>query len=262
MKIGISTASLFLKTETENAFETLQNLGVNTTEVFLSTYFEYGKQFITDLAKGQNGINVHSVHALPTQFEPQLFSRQHRVRADAEKIFEDVLTAGQILGAKYYTFHGPGASSKSPSLINMNTFSDRMNELCCIAEKYGITLCYENVHYCMYKKPDFFKELSANCLKLGMCLDIKHAQFSGYDPLDYLDVAGDRLHTVHVTDLLPNEKTALPGMGDYDFGKLFKNIQMRGLDPAILIEVYDKDFVSFDELGRSCDYLKNVLKNI
>ena len=107
MKTGISTASLFTKVPTENCFSVLSGMGVNTTEVFLSTYSEYEKGFVDALGQRLGDtLKVHSVHALSSQFEGELFSPSNRVRDDAELLFRKICYAGNVLGAKYYTFHG------------------------------------------------------------------------------------------------------------------------------------------------------------
>ncbi|MDR0855982.1 MAG: hypothetical protein LBM78_01065, partial [Clostridiales bacterium] len=84
MKIGISTASLFCVRETEDAFADLARMGCEVAEVFFASSCEYGRAFCASV--DTCGIEVHSVHALGTQFEPELFSAHHRVREDAERV--------------------------------------------------------------------------------------------------------------------------------------------------------------------------------
>ena len=88
MRVGISTASLFNRVPTESAFDVLRQMRVDTTEVFLNTFSEYEKPFADALVARKGTINVHSVHALSTQFEPQLFTTNARVQAHAENIFK------------------------------------------------------------------------------------------------------------------------------------------------------------------------------
>ena len=256
MKIGISTASLFLKVMTENSLETLNSMGVDTTELFLSTFSEYEEEFVRGVAADKHGVDIHSIHVLSTQFEPQLFSAHKRVRADAEYFLKKVCTAGAILGAEYYTFHGPLVLKKSPSNLNVGGFADRVNELTEIADEYGITICYENIHYGFFSRPEFFREIAEKCPKLGMCLDIKHAHFAGIDAAEYIDAAGDRLKTIHVVDITENGGIALPGKGTYDFEKLFSDIKAKNIEPAVLIEAYAKNYENMGELKAAYEYLK------
>ena len=83
MKIGISTASLFMRLYNEDAIALISEWGVQTAEVFLTSFSEYEPKFSETLLKKKGNLNVNSVHVLNTQFEPQLFSDHPRVRSDA-----------------------------------------------------------------------------------------------------------------------------------------------------------------------------------
>ena len=83
MQTGVSTASLFMRKYNEEALPLLNDLGVRTAEVFLTSFSEYGKAFGAVLSNVQGDLTVNSVHALNTEFEPQLFSAHPRVRDDA-----------------------------------------------------------------------------------------------------------------------------------------------------------------------------------
>ena len=106
MRTGVSTASLFMRENNEEALPLLDALGVRTAEVFLTSFSEYDRNFGELLAEKKGRVRVHSVHVLNTQFEPQLFSGNPRVKKDAFFWLERAMRAGQALGAKYYTFHG------------------------------------------------------------------------------------------------------------------------------------------------------------
>lgn len=99
MKVGVSTASLFLRQDNEDAVATLNALGVEVAEVFLTSFSEYKPSFGRLLAERKGELCVHSVHILNTQIEPQLFNRHHRVREDSYAALADVMTTAQILGA-------------------------------------------------------------------------------------------------------------------------------------------------------------------
>ena len=94
MTTGISTASLFGRYNTEDTFSILRDMGVKVAEVCLSTFSEYEPAFAQRLTALKGDLQIHSVHALTTQFEPQLFNVSARVRADAEAIFRKVLSCG------------------------------------------------------------------------------------------------------------------------------------------------------------------------
>lgn len=107
MELAISTACYFSKLFTEQSFVEVKKLGLTTCEVFLATFYEYESSFAEILKRESRGLKVYSVHALTNQFEPELFNLSPRTRADAERLFDKVVSSGRTLGAKYYTFHGP-----------------------------------------------------------------------------------------------------------------------------------------------------------
>ncbi len=263
MKLGISTASFFGKVPTENCFGSLREMGVPLTEVFLSSFSEYEKGFVDALkSRLTDDVKVHSVHALSSTFEGLLFSQSRRVKDDAEQFFRKVCYAGNALGAKYYTFHGPSDLKKSPSLVDVGTFAERLEELASIASTYGLYIAVENVHYCCFSTPDAIKALLKSAPSLWTTLDVKHAYYAGYDPLRYLDAADGRLATVHVADIGKDDATVLPGSGKLNFERLFREIDKRELDPAVIIEVYPRDFTYNDELKQGYMYLKNMIDNL
>ena len=83
VKLGISTASLFLRKNNEEALPLLNEWGIPYAEVFLTSFSEYNPRFASALAAGKGEVRVHSVHVLNTQFEPQLYAQHPRVQTDA-----------------------------------------------------------------------------------------------------------------------------------------------------------------------------------
>ena len=257
MKTGISTASFFTKLPTESCFAALKEMGVDTTEVFLSTYSEYEKGFADALGSRLDGsLKVHSVHSLSSQFVGELFSPSNRVRDDAEQLFRKVCYAGNVLGAKYYTFHGPLDLKRSSQATDISVYAERFAYLADVAKTYGIIIAVENVHYCKFASPELMRDLMRACPALCATIDIKHSIFSGYDPIKYIDAVEDRLVTVHVTDVTKDDTTALPGNGRYDFERLFRELYKRGLEPAVIVEAYARDFHYLEELKTSYDRLR------
>lgn len=256
MKTGISTASFFNRIYNEDAFQHLKNLGCDLTEVFFTTYSEYEEDFAKKMAQNQDGITVHSVHALGTQFEPELYNTSSRVRTDAEKIFKKVCRAAQILKAKYLTFHGPYRMKKKPYNIDYKKFGTRTNEIIDIAKSYGLNLSYENVHYAFFNEPSFFINLKEYCPMLFGTLDIKQSVQGGIDPYDILDAIGDRLSTVHICDIQGNNETAAIGKGIYDFKKLINTLKNKNIKAPVILELYSKDYQTLDDLKKNFEYIK------
>ena len=262
MKTGVSTASLFLRKYNEETLPLFNDLGIKNAEVFLTTFSEYGEEYAKKLVSIKGSVDVHSVHILNTEFEPQLFNAQPRVRADAYAWLENVLAGAKMFGAKYYTFHGTARvkrASHSGKNDNFAVIGQGIQDITSTCEKYGITLSLENVEWSTYNRPGVFSILKAYAPSLRGVLDIKQARISGYPYEEYLREMGESLVTVHLSDVDTNGKMCLPGKGSFDFDTLIKQLISVGFDGALLIEAYANDYEKESELKAACDYLDELL---
>ncbi len=258
MQVGISTATLFGRKPTERALEFFAENNIECAEVFLESYCEYNKEFGKLLAKNKGNVNVHSVHTLTTQFEPQLYSLNERAQNDSFKLLEMAMSSAQEFGAKYYTFHGGARFKKTPFKINYERVGSITQKIIDVANKFGVTLAYENVHWGYYNYIGFFDEIRKRTIGLKGTLDIKQARQSGIDYAEYIKEMNKDIVTVHLSDVDANGKMCLPGKGETNFYDLFSRLKDVGFDGALLIEAYQSDFSSFEELFSSLDYIKNV----
>ena len=258
MRVGISTASFFNKLYNEDAFDELRALGCDLCEVFLTTFSEYGADFADLLAARKGNVEVHSVHTLNQNFEPELFNPNPRTFGDAWKLYSTVLASARTLGARCYTFHGPSRLKKRAYVFDYDFLGERARLLTERAAEFGVTLCYENVHWTYFSEPAYFRSLRPKAPALGSCLDIKQAMQSGIDYREFLDAMGDSLRTVHLCDYDENGKLTLPGRGVFDFPGLVRELARRKLDVPLLLELYAGDYGSFDEVGESFAYVKSI----
>ena len=262
MQVGVSTASLFMRKYNEDALPLLNDLGVSCAEVFLTSFSEYGTEFGNLLASKKGGLKINSVHALNTEFEPQLFSAHPRVQQDAYMWAEKVLQAANALQAPYYTFHGTtrmkkaARTGKNDDFPSMIKGFERLTEFC---QNRGVTLCLENVEWSTYNRIGVFKTLSAAIPNLRGVLDVKQARISGTPYQEYLNEMGEKLAYVHISDIDEQEKIRLPGQGKFDFHELISRLKDVGFDGALLIEVYKDDYQNVEELKTSCDFIREIL---
>lgn len=259
--IGLSTASYFGKAVTEDSLELIRDTGVDTIEVFLTTFSEYEPSFGDLLAQRLKGLRVHSVHTLTSQFEPQLTNRALRTRRDAFSILEKVGQIMQKLGASYYTFHGATLIKKTQLNPDYQWEVECVKEIMTTLARYGGELTYENVHWARYRNPEFIQKLHEYIPTLKTCLDIKQAMQSGIDYKEFLEADGDTLRTVHVCDY-DGDKLCPPGKGSFDFKEFFKRLYGIGYDGPVMIELYSRDYDSFEEVKESVYYLKNISQQI
>ncbi len=262
MRAGISTASLFLRRDNEEALPLFQTLGVDCAEVFLTSFYQYKREYGEFLALKKGNISVNSVHDLTSQFEPQLFNRHQGVRADAYAILDEVLTVANLLGAPYYSFHGltrakkgarEGGNDDFPKLIK--DFAE-LTEFC---SARGVRLCLENVEWSTYNRPGVFSKLAREIPALEGVLDIKQARISGYPYQAYLEEMGERLAYVHILDVDREGKNCLPGRGCFDFKELVVRLKDVGFDGALLIEAYAGDYQDEGELKEAYEYVRSLI---
>ncbi len=259
MKAGISTATLFLRKNNEDALPIFASWGLETAEVFLTSFSEYDPSFAELLAARKGAVSVHSVHVLNTQFEPQLYAEHPRVKEDAFGWLEKTMRSAAILGAKYYTFHGI-ARLKRTFKENLIRTGERTEEIARFCAERGVTLAYENVEWAFYNRPGIFRELKACCPSLAGVLDLKQARITGYDYREYLGEMGGAISHVHVSDLTADGKMCLPGQGIFDFDELFSRLLDVGFCGAVLIENYKNDYAQLDDLKHSYEFLAEKIE--
>ena len=240
----------------------MEDLGVKTAEVFLTSFFEYGEPFASLLKSKKRNLEINSVHDLNTQFEPQLFNSHPRVKADAYAWLEKVLVSANALEAPYYTFHGTARvkrASRREGADNFPRLVEGFAELISFCKARGVSLCLENVEWSTYNRVGVFSRLVEELPELLGVLDVKQARISGYPYEDYLYEMGERLAYAHLSDFNEQGKMCLPGQGTFDFDTLVKRLKDVGFDGALLIEVYNGDYQDVAELKFACQYLDEIL---
>ncbi len=265
MQIGMSTACFFGRIYNEDALKEIAKLKIKEVEIFFSAQMEYKKSFVRELKEicvGE-GIEVCSIHALPTQFEPQLYSRHGRQFEEAYGIFENVLLAANELGAKKYVFHGPmGIKFAKKIPLNFPWLGERTGLLAKKAKEHNVRLCYENVHWCWYSFPGFAKKLVENCDSdnLFFTLDIKQAVQSGFSVGEYIKDMGDRLAHIHICDYKIDEKKGilpcLPFSGQFDWEEFIRELVRIKYNSTLMLEVYSNDYSSYADLKHNYDEVR------
>lgn len=260
MKIGVSTASFFPREECENSIQIIKGMGADCAEVFLGTFYEYRPEFVKANKDKFGGIEVCSVHAFSSNFEPQLFNSSRRVRGDGYYWLDQLMRSASDLGAKNYSFHG--FISRRTDNINYDRIGANLQDICEFCARYGVGLSLENVSWCTYNRPDLFRELKSRCPNLSAVLDVKQARRSGYPINMYIEDMRGAISHVHLSDVDKNGKMCLPGKGVYNFEEIFRRLRDAGFDGPALIEVYGWDYTDYSEIKQSLEYLKEIAYKI
>ena len=256
MKTGISTASLFLRRETEDALTLIKSLGADCAELFYQTFYEYRPEFSATL---EGGIEVSSVHVNTFHIENALFSRSRRIRGDGFYWLDQVMRSAQLLGCRAYSFHGKPSGGRQTDIDGVAEYIRAASEFCA---RYGVRLCLENVAWCIYNKPGIFSRLK-ECIP-GLCgvFDIKQARRSGFPYKEYIEDMKGSISHVHLSDADGEGNTCLPGKGNTDFAEVLKRLQDAGFDGNVIIEVYNENYCDISELQTSLDYLNEIIYKI
>lgn len=260
MKIGISTACLYLRQFTEDAIATVKSLGAETCEVFLGTFYEYRPEFAKKFAPRAEGLEVNSIHTFTNNFEPQLFNRSRRVRGDGYYWLDQIMRSAQLFGCRNYTFHG--ITRKGGEKDDFGLFAESLAAASEFCARYGVRLCLENVYWSIYNRPGVFTEIKNRFGELWGVFDIKQARCSGYPYAMYIEEMAGRISHAHLSDVDENGKMCLPGKGIYDFSEILKRLKDSGFDGNILIEVYPDDYGEISELKTSVEFLKETADKI
>lgn len=265
MEVGISTASFYPEALTEETIPLISELGVKQIEVFLSGYSEYQMQFCKALRSeiDRYGLTVYSVHALGTQFEPQVFSPSQRQRKDSQDIFLKVFKCAQILGAKAYVFHGPAVHLNRKANIDFKRAGPISDELANLAADHGIKFSWENVSWCWFFFPEFADRILENTKSenLFFTLDIKQAMQTGRSTFDFLEHMGERLINIHAIDFKDDKSLTLPGRGIFDFRRLHRELETLNYKGPLFMEVYRSNYGNYNDLGQSLDYLRGIFSS-
>ena len=255
MQTGISTASLFPRSSTDEALKKLKALGADCAEVFFSTFYEYRPEFSKSLAGTYGGLNVHSVHCNSLNFEGNLFNPSRRVRGDGMYWLDQLLRSAQLLGCKFYTFHGfhrlHGDSEDDFGLL-----ADRLGEAVAFARSYGVTLALENVCWSLYDRPGVFSALKSRIPDLRGVFDIKQARRSHHPWQAYLKDMSGSISYAHLSDVDADGRTCLPGEGICDFCEIFRALAGEGFSGPVIVEVYGGDYAAEVDISRSLVYLR------
>lgn len=269
MKLGISTACYFQKMMIEDTVLDIGARGVQHCELFLNTFREYEPAFIALLKErlAAVGLEAYSVHAMSTQYEPQLFSIHPRQRDDALALYERVLQGAKALGAKVYVMHGPVHLAGAAKNISLSRLTPLFKELGAMAASYGIMLALENVSWCVFNTADFGRALreSIGAGGLKYTLDIKQAIRGGQDPLDFVKAVGPDIVNVHLCDAVLGQdgrvNLRLPGFGAFDFMTLREALARQGADYHAFIEVYSDMYADTQELYESYARMQTIFSS-
>lgn len=259
MQVGLSSACFFMRELNEDALQVIDKLNIPLAEVFFTTFTEYQPSFAQKLLQYKGNVKINSVHALNTQFEPQLFVNHPRAKQDAFYWLRQVLASAKVLDAKYYSFHGIARLKKNSTPKDHGELAPFFEEIMQACAEYNVELCLENVHWALYNEPKIFKQIQAKCPTLKGILDVKQARLAGHSYAEYIQDMGEAIAFAHVSDHTADGKMCLPGKGIFPFEECIQRLLDYGFDGALIIEVYANDYKEYNELYEAYTYLQELV---
>lgn len=260
MPLGLSTAAYYAKQQTEEAAALMSTMPLDCCEVFLETRSEYQPSFVQIVKGALAGLRVHSVHPLGTQFENQLFSPVGRQQQDAMEVFEMVLDAAAMLGAKCTVFHGPFNVTSRRKPFDFCRHAQVIRQLCGLAAQRGLRFGWENVHWSELRLPEHAALLRKLVPELAFVLDIKQAAYAGTSAMAFLPAMGEALVNVHVCDMDDQGKLCLPGRGNVDFVAFFRGLKDQGYGGPVILEPYQELWEEQGEILKALVVLRRAME--
>ncbi len=258
LEIGISTSCLY-PMETEKAAELLGKKEVKVTEIFLNTISELRPEFIELLKKitMMYGMRISSIHPCTSFAEPYfLFGDYERRFWDAMEFYQRYFEAAKILGAKILVIHGDW----NYGVLKEKEYFQRYEMLMREGQKYGIWVAQENVNRHRSEDPYFLMRMKQSFGDdFRMVFDIKQSVRAGYDPFIFLDLLGDNIVHVHVSDHTDAMDCLPPGMGQFDFSRFFRKMKANNYQGDYIVELYRKNYQDVSDLVKAKMYLNQVL---
>ncbi len=257
MKYGISTAC-FYPMQTELALKAIAEKNIPYAEVFVDTFSEVKKDYITELRKTADfyGTEIVSLHPFSCAFEPfMLFTNYERRFNDGLELHRHYFEAMNILDAKIFIFHGDRIGSKNENKM----YFERFAKLRDLGQEYGIIVAQENVERCKSRDVDFLSEM-VNYLdgNVSLVFDNKQAVRSGVDYREFINRLGNHIVHIHFSDN-NNKCDCLPlGSGEVDLYNFISLLRQKMYNKCIIIELYNNLLNNNDEIFKSYDILNSL----
>lgn len=258
--VGISTACLY-PLYTEKSLKLYVENGVPCTELFLNTFCEMTPAFVRKyreiLRNGET--KVVSVHPFTMPFESfLLFSSYRRRFEDGVDFYKRYFSFAAELGAKCVVFHGCSQEQRAPYGLYLERYERLHRE----AKRFGVKLAQENVNRFMSSEQELLIMMKEQIKDISFVLDVKQAVRAGLDFWHVLELMGEKIFHLHLSDHTPEADCLPPGKGEFDFKKLVQKLAVLHISLSPVIELYRENFDTVQELLISHNYLEGILSEM
>ncbi len=249
VRSGISTGCLYPQYP-EITLRQLGEAGVKKTEFFSNSFSELEGQYLRELsriAKGY-GTEIVALHPFTSRFESfMLFTSYQRRFEDGLDLYRRYFESCGVLGGQYVVLHG----CETRFMVEDNFYLERFALLHEEAKKFGVRLAQENMFAYQSMTLEFLRKMKAQIPDACFVLDVKQARRSGIDPMKMVEVMGDRIVHVHISDNTAEKDCLPPGKGDFPLEKFVEKVRDFHVDPVFILELYRSNFEDLSELLNS-----------
>lgn len=261
MLTGISSACLY-PMQTEDAVETICKLNEGISlELFVNSTSELSPKYIRNLKSMLDfyGAKIVSMHPFSSVAEPILFFSNYKRRFDdGMKLYTKYFKICEKLGADVFVFHGDYKLSPTSN----EQYFDRYLTLRERAKEYGVILAQENVERCKSHSLDFIKNMKAQLKDdVNFVFDVKQAVRSNVNPTDMVDVMGNSIVHVHLSDNKDGYDCLPIGAGDFNFNQLFDKLKGYEFNRYVILELYRKNFDTLDDLHKGYINMNKIISS-
>ncbi len=258
MQIGISTSCLY-PMYTEECLLEIAKAGVKQTEIFFNANCELQPDFIKKLCeiKDNYGIKVSSVHPTMSLAESfMMFSNYDRRFFEGLECYKRYAAIAAELGARYIIMHG----GKPNGAIDNREYFERFSKIADAVRENGATLLQENVVNYRAGNLETLKSMSGYLGdEAAFCLDVKQSIRGGYSPNEVIELLGDKIKHLHLSDNTKENDCMLPLAGNFDFKSFIALAHEKGFRGDAVIEVYRNAFGDPKELFESHKLLQEKI---
>lgn len=248
MFVGASTANLY-PALTEDALQTLLQLGFRELEIFFNTESEIRPGYLRELKTRvqAQGAHIRALHPYISGIEPYLlFSAYERRYRDGLDIYARLFEAAAFLGADFVVMHG----DKAEGVLPVEDSIARYEGVYDAGRQCGVTLAQENVVRFRSSDNEYLRAMRRLLgPKAHFVFDIKQCRRCGHTPEAVIDAMGDAIAHVHISDADEGRDCLVPGQGKEDFPRLFRLLREQGFDGSVMIELYRSNFGRKRELA-------------
>lgn len=212
-----------------------------------------------------SGMNIVMATAYPDFTNPDPLQRERE-----KDYFTRAIALCSELPIKYLRILAGQAHPQTSREDGIRWAVENFHECVKLAQKYGVTLLYENHSkpgawdYCDFSYPlDIFFEIFDQIKETGIRLnyDIGNMVSCGQNPISMLEKVYDYVDTIHVSDIKASEtfSPTLLGTGIVPIKEIFSYLKEKGFDGWYCIE--EAAFAGLDGVKKAVDYARGAYED-